>query len=87
MKDFCIISESTTVRDIEMIFGPCNKDDVFLPLSMFKDMADIWKFVGLFPSKGQAIKNNHGGLMPEGFTDIIKKKRGVRVTIWDCEKL
>jgi len=87
MRELCIISESTTPRDIEMIFGPCESTDEFIPITAFRDMADIWVYAGFFPSRGQANKNNHGGDIPKGFTDIIKLKRGVRVTIWDCEDL
>lgn len=88
MREINIISESTSKRDIRLIFGD-NHDVVageFLPLSMFKDMADIWAFLELFPSRSQAIKNNHGQSIPNGFTDIVKRKRGLRVTIWNCEE-
>jgi hypothetical protein len=83
MKDFCIISwnKDSKSKDIASLFGPFSGDEIFLPIESFRDMADIWNHVGMFPSRSQAIKNNHGGQIPLGFTDIIKKKKNIRVTI------
>lgn len=75
MFELNIISQSTLSSDIEPIFGPCLPSDNWEPLQRFKDMADIWVLLGLFPSRSQAIKNNHGGDIPDGFTDIVKKKK------------
>ena len=84
MRELNIISPLTRVSDIDPIFTPARHEE-FLPIGMFKDMADIWVFAGMFPSRSQAIKNNHGGNIPVGFTDVIKKKRNLRITIWNPE--
>lgn len=81
MKEFIFINDKTTDRDMDSVLCPTNEEIV--SLSDIKDMADIWVKVGLFPSRTQAIKNNHGGEIPSGFTHLNKRKRGIDIVIWN----
>ena len=61
---------------VEQILGPLtdhpNDDIVWLTPDM--TLEDIWVHVGKFKSKSQARKNNHGGLIPPGYTEFRPKK-------------
>lgn len=81
MKEFNFIHVDLPLSDRESFFGPLEPCEMMHVFDDKTDMADIWVHVGLFPSKGRAKKNNHGGPVPDGWTDVVKKKQGIRVCI------
>ena len=86
MREFNFVSADISDRDRLMIFADNNDDfgidQVWFNLDEFNDMESIWVKVGMFKSKGQARKNGHGGAIPKGFFDKVKRKQGIRLTIW-----
>lgn len=71
----------------ESVLGPFEKHEENVFFDDTWKLEDVWVHVGLFKSKNQARKNNHGGPIPAGFSDtVIKKKRNIRVTILNAVK-
>lgn len=75
--EFEFVHEDVSEADIELF--SMSKDATRFDDS-FK-MEDVAVAVGIFPSKGQARKNGFGGELKEGFTDMVKTKKRINITI------
>lgn len=85
MKHFNFIVGEVSERDIDLLFGPIdknNQNDLIIKLDDDTQMENIWVEVGLFKSLSQARKNNHSGDIPFGWSHLKKKKRGFEVFIF-----
>lgn len=80
MHEFNFIHKDLPESDRELFFGPLGGEE-FIEFDDDWQMDDVWVRARFFASKSQARKNNHGGPIPAGFNDYIKKRRGIRVTI------
>ena len=84
MKDFNFIHKRlwNDKAFIDKTLGPFTGKETFVEIDDTWTWETIWVHVGLFPSKGQARKNGHGGKIAKGFSDTVtKKKRGIMVTV------
>lgn len=78
-----IVFDPLDLEGSEKMLGPVGADDIKVSLSSVSDMAELWVLAGFFKTKTDARRNGHGGPIPKGFTDIVKRKRGIRLTIWN----
>lgn len=78
MREFNFANKRCDPRDIKTLF--CDDDLIIFFDDNFK-YEDLWVKVGLFKSKSEARKNNHGGVIKPGWDSIIKKKQGISVFI------
>ena len=72
---------TTVEEDLELFFGPLEKDDEFIHIQPNWVLAHVMHAAGCFSSISQARKNGWNKPIESGYSEYVVGKRKVRIHI------
>ena len=86
MGDFNVLIGDVPKSDVDLFFGPLTTEDIFLKVPVEWGFPQLLKFLGLFRSTSEAMRNGWNKPIPEGFTDIERfGKLNHRITVYKTD--
>lgn len=80
-REYNFIHEIMPDTDKDLFFGPLKESDSFISFNDDFKLEHILVSCGIFPSLTQARKNIQNNKIPNGFSQILKKKQGILISI------
>ena len=81
--EFNFYGKTVSATDLVLFMGPLGEaeDGPFKPIEFGWSLAHIMHAAGIFPSVGQAKKNNWDKPIPAGYSEYTVTKRKVKIYI------